>query len=158
MERVVGSNRKKPGDSLQSSTYSYSPHPQLRPTPSPQEMFVLKNKKCNIKIDMAQQGMKNEKRGGWSFSQFSGAPTVIIAEKKLNWYDEQRMEEIEEEFYLPWRRWIFFDKTENDCNRYSKRRKGTRVEAYRKYNNENFQENIKTFLEALEDLFEEKET
>jgi hypothetical protein len=102
---------------------------------------------------MAQHGIKTFKEGNWELSQFSGAPTVVIAERRLKWYDYDRLQEIREHLYESKCR-VFFEDSE-DNPQYANKRKYTKVEVYKRYRDQNFKENAMELLRQLEELFEE---
>lgn len=64
---------------------------------------------------------------GWIFTQFGISETVLACEKKLKWYDEERMEEITKQL-RKYRCRVFWDMQ----SEYWKREK-TRVEIYKKF-------------------------
>lgn len=83
----------------------------------------------------------------WEFSQFSVSHTVIVAEKRLDWYDEERIEEINEGL-RDFRCRVFWDMT---CEGYQRKR--TRVEIYKKFPEEvPFEEKVKTMQEIITSL------
>lgn len=104
---------------------------------------------------MSQHGMKTVKQGAWEFSQFSGAPTVVIAERRLEWYDKERLDEIEEKLREDRKCRVFISNSEDNPS-YEKKRKRTCVEVYKRYQDTNFTENLKSLLQQLEELFEEE--
>ena len=69
---------------------------------------------------------------GWDYTQFGVADTVLSAEKKIKWYDEERIENITQE--LKERKCRVFWDMEGDY--YGARRKNTRVEIYKKFSDE----------------------
>lgn len=64
---------------------------------------------------------------GWEFVQFEVTPTVLTAEKKLKWYDRERIDGITEDLF-GYRCKVFWDLGEDVYQR-----KSTRVEVYKKF-------------------------
>lgn len=67
----------------------------------------------------------------WEFVQFEVSPTVLTAEKKLKWYDEELMQDFKEAL------------RDHECKSYwdtqqenTRERKKTRVEVYKKFRND----------------------
>ena len=95
------------------------------------------------------------KKGDWAFSQYKIAPTVVIAENKLKWYDEERIAEIvkrlEEE-----RCRVFVNLLTDDESRNNYKRKRCRLEVYKKYNTQSLEEKIDALGEILSSINFEK--
>ena len=87
--------------------------------------------------------MYNE--NGWEFNQFGVSDCVIVAEKKMKWYDEDRMQEITDDLWN-YRCKVFWDKSEDD----SYKRRNTRIEVYKKFRNkESFKDKVLVMKEIL---------
>lgn len=107
---------------------------------------------------MAQQGMKMIKEGEWTFFQFSGAPTVVIAERKFTWYDQEKFNDASDALREQKCR-VFMDESDENSQYYKQgKRKHTRFEVYKKYKDKNFQRNAEELLRQLEELFDGCET
>lgn len=98
---------------------------------------------------MAQHGFQIKKEGDWQYSQFSGAPSVIIAERCFKWYKEQDLQEIEETL------------KEEGCHAYinmgdnvyaRKRRQTCRLEIYRRCDTLDFEEQIADLQSIIEKI------
>lgn len=78
---------------------------------------------CETEPDMVY------KDGGWDYEQYEVSPTVIVAEKKLKWYDEDRMERITEQLREERCR-VWWDLA---GDYYGAVRNNTRVEVYKRF-------------------------
>lgn len=106
---------------------------------------------------MAQQGMKMIKEGDWTFFQFSGAPNVVIAERKFTWFDQEKFYDASDALREQKCR-VFMDESDENSQYYKQgKRKHTRIEVYKKYQDKNFQRNAEELLRQLEELFGECE-
>ena len=84
--------------------------------------------------------------GGWEYAQYGISDCVIVAEKKLKWYDEERMEEITERL-REFRCRVFWDTTEGT------KRANTRVEIYKKFRNkETFKDKVVIMKEIIKEV------
>ena len=90
------------------------------------------------------------KVGRWVFSNYIKTPGVIIANTKVKGYDEDWLCMIEEEL-ISRRYRVFIDRSENET--YSKKKKRTGIEVYRKFNDGEIKDNISDMLADLEEVF-----
>lgn len=98
-----------------------------------------------MKIEKAQPKYRPKKtkileEDGWTFTQFAWTNTVLIAEKRFKWYDEDKMEYISKLLRKDRCR-VFWDEREYHKNR-------TGIEVYKKYPQE------VRFVEKVDDLKE----
>ena len=85
--------------------------------------------------------------GGWEFSQYGISDCVIVAEKKIKWYNEDRMEEINEKLH-ELRCRVFWD-----LNSDGYKRQNTRIEIYKKFRNkESFKEKVVVMKEIIKEI------
>lgn len=83
---------------------------------------------------------------GWRFNQFGVSDTVLSAEKKIKWYDEERMESITKDL-IKEKCKVFWD-MESDY--WGSQRKNTRVEVYKKFQGEiSFEDKILIMKDIL---------
>lgn len=71
-----------------------------------------------------------KKEGAWSFLQYPFSPTVIIAEKRLKWYDEERFEDLQTRLK---REKVRFYWAEASDTSHSYTKQSCRVELYKRY-------------------------
>ena len=86
---------------------------------------------------------------GWEFTQYAFSKTVIAAEKKIKWYDEDKIEEINKAL-KGYRCKVFWDMAGDYPGA---TRKKTRVEIYKKFqNNISFLDKKTVMVEILKDV------
>ena len=78
-----------------------------------------------------QVSISEIKEDGWTFFETSETPTVICAERKLNWYDEGRFEAILEALSKKGCR-VFIDRSELP-EKYKKGLKRSSIAVYKKF-------------------------
>ena len=86
----------------------------------------------------------------WEYSQFSGAPTVVIAETKMRWYDEESLEDMKYELSQQLCR-VFINTTE-EGDRYAKRRKTVRIEIYKEYPTTSLEEKVAELKDVIKNV------
>ena len=88
------------------------------------------------------------KQGGWEFTQYGVSDCVIVAERSIKWYDEERMEEITKYLRRKGCR-VFWDMIgEYD----GATRNHTRVEIYKKFpENTEFNDKVEALKEIISD-------
>lgn len=91
---------------------------------------------------MKQQEFKIAKQGIWEFRQFNRTPNVIIAETKLKWYDEQRLDTIIKELRQKCCHTVINLVDEDQTNIRHKKRKTCRIEIYKKYDTNDLNEKL----------------
>lgn len=89
-----------------------------------------------------------EKIGDWLFYEYNISPNILIAEVKLPWYDEERLEYIKNELRKNGCR-VFINLTDTDNQILKRKRNSTHVEIYKKYDKKNFEEKIADFQELI---------
>lgn len=95
-------------------------------------------------------GYIEEKIGDWLFSQYDISSDILIAEVKLPWYDEERLEDIKGKLRMNGCR-VFVNLADTD-NHYKRRKKFTHLEIYKKYDKKNFKEKISDFQELIKNI------
>ena len=89
-----------------------------------------------------------KKEGGFKFTQYPFSPTVLIAERRLMWYDEERFEDLKDRLKLEKVR--FYWSPASDTSR-SYTKQTTKIELYKKYPKdtpfEHKVEDMKTIIE-----------
>lgn len=96
-------------------------------------------------------GYTEEQIGDWVFSQYDISSNILIAEVKLPWYDEERLEDIKEELRKKGCR-VFVILADSDTKYYKRRKNSTRLEIYKKYDEKNFKEKIADFQELIKNI------
>ena len=96
-------------------------------------------------------GYTEEKIGDWLFSQYDISSDILIAEVKLPWYDEERLEDIKGELRMNGCR-VFVNLADSDNQYYKRRKKFTHLEIYKKYDKKNFKEKIADFQELIKNI------
>ena len=94
------------------------------------------------------KGYTEEKIGDWLFYEYNISPNILIAEVKLPWYDEERMNNIIDELRKKGCR-VFVNLAETDSQFHKRKRSSTRLEIYKKYDEKNFKEKIADFQELI---------
>ena len=91
----------------------------------------------------------HKKQGGWEYWSYPFSQTVLIAEKKLKWYDEERLTDLwldlkkYEKVRLCW--------AEASDTSHSYTKKSCRIELYKKYPEDTpFQDKIRDMEEVIE--------
>lgn len=95
-------------------------------------------------------GVKKKRVGDWNFTLLGITPNVIVADKVLPFYDEDKFKKIEKELKKHNCR-VFFDLSDGKDQK--KERQRTRVEVYLKTNPAPFKEMIKVLEEIIEKTF-----
>lgn len=67
----------------------------------------------------------------WDFTQYSFSPTVIVAEKRLNWYDEERFMELQTDLKKYEKVRFIWQEASETSHTYTKKK--CRVELYKKF-------------------------
>ena len=93
-------------------------------------------------------GYTEEKIGDWLFYEYNISSNILIAEVKLPWYDEERLEYIKNELRKNGCR-VFINLTEADNQILKRKRNSTHLEIYKKYDKKNFKEKIADFQELI---------
>lgn len=89
-----------------------------------------------------------EKIGDWLFYEYNISSNILIAEVKLPWYDEERLEYIKNELRKNGCR-VFINLTDADNQLLKRKRNSTHLEIYKKYDEKNFKEKIADFQELI---------
>lgn len=90
-----------------------------------------------------------KKEGSWKFIQYPFSPTVLIAEKKLLWYDEDKLTDLWYELKKYEKVRLFWAEASETSHTYVK--KNCRVELYKKYPEDTpFQEKIRDMETIIE--------
>ena len=89
-----------------------------------------------------------EKIGDWLFYEYNISSNILIAEVKLPWYDEERLEYIKNELRKNGCR-VFINLTDADNQLLKRKRNSTHLEIYKKYVEKNFKEKIADFQELI---------
>lgn len=96
-------------------------------------------------------GYTEEQIGDWLFSQYDISSNILIAEVKLPWYDEERLEGIKEELRKKGCR-VFVILADCETQYYKRKKKSTRLEIYKKYDEKNFKEKVADFQELIKNI------
>lgn len=96
-------------------------------------------------------GNIEEKIGDWLFSQYDISSNILIAEVKLPWYDEERLEGIKGKLRMNGCR-VFVNLADTDNQYYKRRKKTTHLEIYKKYDKKSFKEKIADFQELIKNI------
>lgn len=90
------------------------------------------------------------KKGGWSFFQPICAKCVIVAEKKLPWYDEERYADIARELRKSRCKCVYNTSDENELK---KIRTTSVIEVYRKFDGDvPFEEKVEAMLRIMDSV------
>lgn len=90
---------------------------------------------------------KNETIKDWLFTQFEISPTVLVAEKKLDWYDEELFDDYKSELHERGCK-VFWDYAQPESKRHH-----TRIEVYKKFPEQvKFNDKIQILKGILKDV------
>ena len=92
-----------------------------------------------------------EKIGDWLFYEYNISPNILIAEVKLPWYDEERLEYIKNELRKNECR-VFINLADADNQLLKRKRNSTHLEIYKKYDEKNFKEKVSDFQELIKNI------
>lgn len=94
---------------------------------------------------MNTRNAKKAYKDGWTFTQFPMSSKVIIAERKLKWYNEEEFDRLERELSKKGCR-VFFDKG-SDIKKYQP--KTCWVEVYHKFKDKTLNNQVDEMLNLL---------
>lgn len=94
----------------------------------------------------------SEKRKPWEFFQFPFSDCVLVAERRIGWYDDDKLEEIR--YFLKRKYGVrFFWNEASDYDRHMYTKHTTKVELYKKYDDDvSFQEKIEDMEQIIKKI------
>lgn len=93
----------------------------------------------------------NEKKKPWEFFQFPFSDCVLVAERRIGWYDDDRLYDIKR--YLKDLGVKFYWNEASDYDRHMYTKHTTKVELYKKYDDDvSFQEKIEDMEQIIKKI------
>ena len=91
------------------------------------------------------------KKDLWEFWQYPFTPTVILAEKKIKWYDEEKLKQLWWQLKKKGIRFYWLEASDNPANYYVKH--NTSVEIYMKFpKNVSFMEKVEKMEQIIAEI------